>query len=60
MGKIFEEHNISLPEGSRKTDSRQKSEYHDERCHALKASFSKTRVFLIDSEASNHMGASKE
>ena len=36
--KLLEKHIIALPEGERKTKSREKIEYHDERCHALKAS----------------------
>ena len=59
MSKILEKHNISLPEGTRKADSRDKTEYH-ERCHALKDVFSKSHAFLIDSRASNHMVASKK
>ena len=58
MSKILEQHNISLPEGTRKDDSQDNIEDH-ERCHALKAIFSKSHAFLIDSRASNHMVASK-
>ena len=39
MEKLLEQHNIALHEGSRKTDSRETTEDHDERCHALKASY---------------------
>ena len=60
MEKFLEQHNISLPEGTRKSDYGEKYEDHDERCHALKASFSKSHAFIIDSGASNHMVASRE
>ena len=60
MEKLLEQHNISLPEGASKIDSGEYSEDHDERCHALKDSCSKTHTFLIDSGASNHMVASRE
>ena len=60
MSKIIEQHNISLPKGARKDDSKHRTKYHDERCHAPKASFSKSHAFLIDSWDSNHMVASKE
>ena len=38
MEKFLEQNNIALPEGARKTDSRENTKDHDERCHALKAS----------------------
>ena len=60
MEKILEQHNISLLEGARKTDSGEETEDHDEICHALKASCSKSHAFLIDLGASNHMVASRE
>ena len=60
MEKILEHHNIALPEGARKTESGEKTKYHDERCHALKASCSKSHAFLIDSGASNHLVTSRE
>ena len=60
MSKLLEQHNISLPKGTRKDDSGYKTEDHDERCHALKAGFSKSLDFFIDSRAFNHMVASKE
>ena len=60
MEKLLEQHNISLPEGARKTASRENTEDHDERCHAVKVFFSKSHAFLIDSGASNHMVESKE
>ena len=60
MEKFLEKHNISLSEGARKADSGENTEDHDERCHALKASCSKSQAFLIDPRASNHMVASRE
>ena len=39
MEKLLEQHNISLPEGARKTDFGEKSKDHDERCHAMKARY---------------------
>ena len=59
ISRLLEQHNIFLLEGPRKADSGDKTKDH-ERCNALKAGFSKSRVFLIDSRASNHMVASKE
>ena len=59
MPRILEQHNISIPEGTRKDDSRDKTEDH-ERFHALKVGFSKSHAFLFDSGASNHMVACKE
>ena len=58
--KILEKNNVSLSEGKRKTDFGENFEDHDERCHALKASFSKSHALLIDSGASNHMVASRK
>ena len=60
MEKLLEQHNNEHHEGTRKNYSREKTEDHDERCHALKASFSKSHAFLIDLGASNLMVASKE
>ena len=59
MSRLLDQHNISLPKGTRKDDSRDNTKYH-ERCHALKAVFSKSHAFLIESGAFNHMIASKE
>ena len=56
---IIEQHNMSLPEGARNTNSRGKTDDH-ERCHALKVGFSQYQAFLIDFGASNHMVSSKE
>ena len=42
MSKLLEKKFFSIPEGARKDESGDKSEYHDERCHALKAGFSNT------------------
>ena len=60
VSKLLDQHNISLPGGIGKDDSRDTTKDHDERCHALKASCSKSHAFLIDSGASNHMVASRE
>ena len=60
MEKLLEQHIISLPECARNIDSGEETEDHDERCHALKASCSKSHAFLIDLGASNHMVASNE
>ena len=60
MTKLLEQHNIALPEGASKADFGDKTKDHDERCHALKASCSKTNAFLIDSGASNPMVVSRE
>ena len=59
MSIILEQHNISLHEGARKANSRDKTKDH-EIFHSLKAGFSKSHAFLIDSGASNNMVASKE
>ena len=60
MDLLLEKNNITLPTGARKDDHEENTEDHDKRCHALKASCSKTHSFLIDSGDSNHMVASKE
>ena len=59
MSKLLEKHNIYIPEGERKDDSKDKTEDHDEIFHVLKVGFSKSHAFLIDSGGSNHMVASK-
>ena len=59
MSRLLEHDNISLPEGASKDNSGYKNEDH-ERCHELKARFSKSHGFLIDSGPFNHMVASKE
>ena len=60
MVLLLEKNNITLPARTRKDDYGENTEDHDERCHALKASYSKAHAFLIDSRASNHMVASRE
>ena len=60
MTKLFEQHNISLLEGARKTESGENIEDHDEIFHAMKTTCSKSHAFLIDSGASNHMVSSTE
>ena len=39
MALLLEKNNITLPAGTRKDDYGEKTEDHDERCHALKASW---------------------
>ena len=51
MKKLLYQHNISLPKGGRKSDSGDKTEDHDERCHALKVGFSKTHAFSLTQES---------
>ena len=59
MSILLKQHNISVSQDARKADSGDKTEDH-KRCHAMKAGFSKSHAFPIDSGASNHMVASKE
>ena len=59
MSRIPKKNNISLLEVPKKSDAENKIEDH-ERCHDLKAGFSQSQDFLIDSIASNHMVGSKE
>ena len=40
MSRLLEHNDISLPEGAKKVDARNKVQYH-ERCHAMKVGFSK-------------------
>ena len=49
MDLLLKKHNITLPASARKDDHREETEEHEETCHALKASFSTTHAFLIDS-----------
>ena len=60
MALLLKKHNITVPASARKADHREETEEHDERCHALKASCSRTHAFLIDLGASNHIVASRE
>ena len=60
MDLVREKHNITVPTGTRKADHREETEEHDEKFHALNASYSKTHAFLIDLGASNHIVASRE
>ena len=63
MTLLLKKHNITTPTSTRKADQTEETEYTEdcfERGHALKASCSKTHVFLIYSGAFNHMVASKE
>ena len=59
MYRLLEHNNISLLEGEKKLDTGNKTKDH-ESFHALKAVFSQSQDFLIDSRASNHMVSSKE
>ena len=59
MSKILEHNNISLPQGAKKSQDGNQTNEH-ERCHALKEGVTQSKVYLIDSEASNHMVSSKE
>ena len=59
MSRLIEHKNISLLEGAKKSDARNKIEDH-ERFHALKVGFSQSQDFLIDSGAYYHMVSSKE
>ena len=59
MATLLEQNNISLPKGVRKNDSGSKTDDH-EIWRALKAIFSLSQSFFIDSRASNHMVPSKE
>ena len=60
MALLLKKHNISTPASARKDDTLEKDEEYQRKFHALKASCSLAHVFLIDSEASNHMVASIE
>ena len=60
MSLLLKKHNITIPSITRKADHREETQEYEEKCHALKASFSIAHAFLIDSRASNHMVASKE
>ena len=60
MDLVLKKHNISAPASTRKDDSEEEDEEYQSKGHALKACYSSTHVFLIDSGASNHMAASRE
>ena len=55
---LLKQNNISLPQGANKFEVGNQTEEH-ERFHALKAGFTQSKAYLIDSGASNHMVASK-
>ena len=59
LSTLLEHNNISLPQGAKKSVVGQPIEDH-ERCYALKAGFTQSKAYLIDSGASNHMVASRE
>ena len=60
MTLLLKKHNIITLDSARKDEHTEDSEDCFEIGHALKASYSTTHVFLIDSVASNHMVASRE
>ena len=60
MTLLMKKHNITTPTSARKADHIEDTEDYFETDHVLKASFSTTHAFLIDSRASNHMVASRE
>ena len=59
MSLLLKKHNITVLASTRKADHREDIEEHEETCHPLKAIYSTTHSFLIDSGASNHMVASR-
>ena len=59
LSTLLEQNNIALPKGAKKSDVGQPTEDR-ERCHALKASLTQLKAYLIDYGASNHMVSSKE
>ena len=54
LSTLLEHNNITLPKGVEMSEAREKNEEY-ERCHALKAGFTQSNTYLIDSGASNHM-----
>ena len=56
---LLVQNNIAIPQGIYMYDDEEQNEYH-ERCHALKASLTPSKAYLIDSRTSNHMVASRE
>ena len=66
MTLLLKKHNIIALASTRKVDQREETKYTEDiedffvRGHALKASFSTTHTFLVDSGDSNHMVASRE
>ena len=60
MALLLKKHNITVSASARKADQKEETEEYEETCHALKASYSTSHAFLIDSRASNHMVASRE
>ena len=63
MTLLLKKHNITAPASARKADQIEDTEDTEdffESGHTLKANFSTTHVFLIDSGDSNHMVASRE
>ena len=60
MDLLLKKHKIFVPTSEMKEDSEEEEEEYQRKGHALKACFSSTHVFLIDSRASNHMATSRE
>ena len=60
MALVLKKHNIDAPASTRKIDHIEDTEDYIEIGHSLKASYSTSHAFLIDSGASNHMVASRE
>ena len=56
---LLEHNNISLPQGVEMSDDGEHSEEY-ESCHALKAGFTQSKPYFIDSGASNHIVSSRE
>ena len=59
LSKLLEQNNIDLSQGANKSKAGNQTKEH-ESFHALKESFTRSKAYLIDSGASNHMVASKE
>ena len=59
LSTLCEQNNIYLPQRVNKFDARKPTKY-DDRFHALKASLTQLKDYLIDFGASNHMVASRE
>ena len=59
MSTLLKQNHIALPKREKKSDVGQPTEDH-ERFHALKIGLTRSKSYLIDSGASNHMVASKD
>ena len=58
LTRILEHNNISLPQGVEMSEAGNPTNEH-ERLHPLKAGFTQSKAYLIDSGACNHMVSSK-